>query len=48
MKLNKTIAKINKKFGDNVIGYASELKFTDVERLSSGSLFLDWALGQNS
>ena len=47
MKLDVTVAKINKEYGENTIGFASELKFTKVERLSSGSLFLDWALGQN-
>ena len=47
MKLDTVIAKINKQYGDNTIGFAKNLKYTEVERLSSGSLFLDWALGQN-
>jgi len=47
MTLETVIAKINKKYGDNTIGFASELKYSDVVRLSSGSLFLDWALGTN-
>ena len=48
MNLDVTVAKINKEYGKNTIGFASELKFTKVERLSSGSLFLDWALGRNN
>jgi len=47
MNINATLAKINKKFGDNVIGFAKDLTYTDVSRLSSGSLFLDWSLGKN-
>lgn len=45
--VKKVIATINKKFGENTLGFASELKYTDVPRLSSGSLFLDYALGTN-
>jgi recombination protein RecA len=41
------IAKINKKFGDLSVGYAHGLKFTDIPRITSGSLFMDWALGKN-
>lgn len=47
MNLNHIIAKINKKYGDNTIGFGKELKYSDVPRLPSGSLFLDWALGMN-
>ena len=47
MKINEILAHINKKYGDNTIGLASEIKYSDVPRLSSGSLFLDWALGMN-
>ena len=47
MKLNVLLAKINKKYGENTIGYGEDLKYSDVPRLPSGSLFLDWALGQN-
>ena len=41
------VAKINKKFGENTLGFASDLKYSDTPRLSSGSLFLDYALGTN-
>jgi recombination protein RecA len=47
MKLDEIIARINKKFGEGIIGLASEIKYADVPRLPSGSLFLDLALGQN-
>lgn len=47
MKLEEMLAKINKKYGENTIGFGSDLKYIDVPRLSSGSLFLDWALGKN-
>ena len=45
--IKAVIAKINKKFGENTIGHANDLKFTDVSRVTSGSLFLDWALGKS-
>jgi len=38
---------VNKTFGDNSIGIAKDLEFTNVPRVTSGSLFLDWALGKN-
>lgn len=41
------LAQINKKYGEETLGFASDLKYADVPRLPSGSLFLDWALGQN-
>ncbi len=47
MKADVIVAKINKKFGDNTIGFAKDLKYAEVPRLLSGSLFLDWALGKN-
>ena len=47
MDLKTLIAKVNKTFGDKTIGFARELGFTSVSRMTSGSLFLDWALGQN-
>jgi recombination protein RecA len=47
MSLEVIIAKLNKQYGDNLIGFAKDLRFTEVPRLPSGSLFLDWALGQN-
>lgn len=44
----KTIVnEINKKFGDNTINYIKDMKDVDVERISSGSLALDYILGQN-
>lgn len=48
MKINQAIATINKQYGDNTIGFAKDLRYTNVERIPSGSLFLDWALGKNS
>lgn len=45
--LKATVAAINKKYGENVISFGSDLKYTDIPRLSSGSLFLDWILGTN-
>jgi len=42
------IAKINKQFGNNTLGYAKDLDFIDIPRITSGSLFLDWALGQDA
>ena len=41
------IAKINKTFGNGTFGFAKTLEFVDIPRITSGSLFLDWALGQN-
>lgn len=46
--VKELIAKLNKDLGQNVIGVASEVDYTNVPRLSSGSLFLDWALGSNT
>jgi len=43
--LNKTILKINKKFGENTIGKISEMPTIKSERVSSGSPYLDWAIG---
>lgn len=44
----KTIlAKLNKDFGEGTVGVASQVDYTNIHRLSSGSLFLDWALGTN-
>ena len=45
--LKAIIAKINKKYGKKTLGFASDLKYLSVPRLSSGSLFVDWALGTN-
>jgi recombination protein RecA len=45
--LNILIRSINKEYGDEVLGFAKKLKYTGVPRVTSGSLFLDWALGIN-
>ncbi len=45
--MKKLMAQLNKKYGEATIGLASDLKYSNVPRLSSGSLFLDWALGSN-
>lgn len=42
------VAKINKQYGEATIGFASDKKYADAPRISSGSLFLDWALGKNA
>jgi recombination protein RecA len=47
MELKELIAQINKRYGENTLGFAKDLKFTDIPRISSGSSFLDWALGKN-
>lgn len=39
--------RLNKDFGEGTVGLASEVDYTRIQRLSSGSLFLDWALGAN-
>lgn len=41
------INKLNKDYGENTIGFASDLKYSEIPRLPSGSLFLDYTLGQN-
>lgn len=46
-ELKNLITKINKQYGDQTIGFASELEYLDVTRVSSGSLYMDWALGVN-
>lgn len=43
--LNRTILKINKKFGENTIGKIGEMPTIKAERVSSGSPYLDWAIG---
>lgn len=42
------VAKMNKTFGDGTLGFANDIKYVENTRLTSGSLFLDWALGKNS
>lgn len=41
--LEKLIAETNKAYGRNIIGYANDMDA--LERVSSGSAYLDWALG---
>jgi recombination protein RecA len=41
------VAKINKEYGKDILDFASNLKYSEIQRLSSGSLFLDYALGTN-
>ena len=43
--LNKIINEINKKFGPNTIGTVAEMQTLKVERIPTGSIYLDWALG---
>jgi recombination protein RecA len=45
--IKAVVAKINKKFGENTLSFASNLQYGNVDRLPSGSLFLDYALGSN-
>lgn len=45
MKLDEVLAKINKQFGENTIGRVGDMKVLNIERVPSGSLYLDWALG---
>lgn len=44
-KLNKVISEINKKFGENTIGRIGTMPEIETERVSSGSPYLDWAIG---
>lgn len=44
-KLEKAILEINKKFGENTIGKIGKLPSIETERVSSGSPYLDWAIG---
>lgn len=39
------IAAVNKKYGDNTIGSVKDMNKLDIERISSGIPYLDWALG---
>jgi recombination protein RecA len=43
--LDKTILSINKKFGENTIGRLDTMPTVVAERISSGSPYLDWAIG---
>jgi recombination protein RecA len=43
--LAKVLAEINKKFGPNTISTVGEMKTLNIERVPSGSIYLDWALG---
>lgn len=46
-QLEALLKKINKDYGEETIGVAKDLKYLNTDRISSGSLFLDWALGTN-
>lgn len=39
------VASINKMFGEDTLSFVKDMKFTEIKRTPSGSLFLDWALG---
>lgn len=43
--LKTMIASINKKYGDNTIGSVKDMNKLEIERISSGVPYLDWALG---
>ena len=43
--LEKTILKINKKFGENTIGRLDKMPSIQAKRISSGSPYLDWCTG---
>jgi len=43
--LEELIKEINKKHGDNTIGFINQMPTLDIDRLSSGSLWLDYSLG---
>jgi|GEM_PF-1025472 len=43
--LNRVIRKINKRFGENTIGKIGKMPTIKTERVSSGSPYLDWAIG---
>jgi len=44
-ELDNIINRINKKFGENTIGKIGQMPTVKVERVSSGSPYLDWAIG---
>jgi len=43
--IDKIVAEINKKFGDHTIGRVTDMPLVDIKRISSGSPYVDWALG---
>lgn len=43
--LDELIKEINKKHGDNTIGFINQMPTLNIERLSSGSIWLDYSLG---
>ncbi len=45
--IKEIVATVNKQFGESTLGFANDLKYAPVDRLSSGSLFLDYVLGKN-
>ncbi len=44
-ELSKAILEINKKFGKNAIGKIPDMSVVKIERVSSGSPFLNWTIG---
>ncbi len=44
-KLEKVVLEIRKKYGAEVIGLIKDLKQVELERISTGSVYIDWALG---
>jgi recombination protein RecA len=43
--LDKTIASLNKKFGINTIGKLKDIATVSIDRISTGSPYLDWCIG---
>jgi recombination protein RecA len=44
-KLNLAIKEIRKKYGDQTIGLVKDLDNVSLERIPTGSIYLDWAIG---
>src|SRR3972149_6294664 len=44
-KLEAVISAINKAFGENTIGRLKDMPTMELDRISSGSPYLDWAIG---
>lgn len=45
--IKEIVASVNKQFGEATLGFANDLKYASVERINTGSLFLDYVLGRN-
>jgi len=43
--LKKTILELNKKFGENTIGVITDMSTISIDRVSTGSPYLDWCIG---